>query len=114
MQAVPPCWRRGGRSHGVGTVSGVPLTGSAAVTIVAALLVAVGLVGVVLPVLPGLLLVVAGIAAWALPRNDVLAWTVLAVAVVVVTLGTVAKYLLPGTRMRAAGVPGRTLLTGAV
>jgi uncharacterized protein YqgC (DUF456 family) len=92
----------------------VPLTGSAAVTIVAALLVAVGLVGVVVPVLPGLLLVVAGIAAWALPRNDVLAWTVLAVAVVVVTLGTVAKYLLPGTRMRSAGVPGRTLLAGGV
>jgi uncharacterized protein YqgC (DUF456 family) len=92
----------------------VPLTGSAALTVVAALMVAVGLVGVVVPVLPGLLLVVVGIAVWALPRSDALAWTVLAVAVVIVTLGTVAKYLLPGARMRAAGVPARTLVAGGV
>ncbi len=92
----------------------MPLTGSVALTVAAAVLVAVGLVGVVVPVLPGLLLVVCGIAVWALPRSDALAWTVLAIAIVVVTLGTVAKYLLPGARMRAAGVPGRTLLAGAV
>jgi uncharacterized protein YqgC (DUF456 family) len=83
-------------------------------TLLAGLLVAVGLVGVVVPVLPGLLLVVAGIGLWAVPRNDALGWTVLGVAVAIVLLGTVAKYLLPGARMRAAGVPGRTLLAGAV
>jgi uncharacterized protein YqgC (DUF456 family) len=92
----------------------MPLTGSVALTIVAALLVVVGLVGVVVPVLPGLVLVLAGIALWAVPHDDVVGWTVLAVAVGIVALGTVAKYLLPGARMRAAGVPGRTLLIGAV
>jgi hypothetical protein len=92
----------------------VPLTGGAALTVVSAVLVAVGLVGVVLPALPGLLLVVGGIGLWAVPRNDAVGWTVLAVAVAIVALGTVAKYLLPGARLRAAGVPGRTLLAGGV
>ena len=82
--------------------------------VVAGLLVAVGLIGTVLTVLPGLLLVLAGIAVWAVPRNDVVGWTVLAAAVGVVLLGSVAKYLLPGRALKAAGVPGRSLLAGAV
>jgi uncharacterized protein YqgC (DUF456 family) len=83
-------------------------------TLVAALLVAVGIVGIVLPVLPGLVLVVAGVAVWAVPRGDAVAWTVLGVVVAIVVLGSVAKYLLPGRRLRDSGVPGRTLAAGAV
>lgn len=83
-------------------------------TLLAGLLVAVGLVGVVVPVLPGLLLVVAGIAVWAVPRHDAVGWTVLGVALGVVVVGTVAKYLLPGAKVRAAGVPSRTLFAGGV
>lgn len=82
--------------------------------LVAAVLIVVGLVGVVVPVLPGLVLVLAGVAVWAVPRGDALGWTVLGVAAAVVVLGSVAKYLLPGRRLRDAGVPGRTLATGAV
>ena len=82
--------------------------------VVAGVLVAVGLIGTVLTVLPGLLLVVAGIAVWAVPRNDVVGWTVLAAAVGVALLGSVAKYLLPGRALKAAGVPGRSLVAGAV
>lgn len=83
-------------------------------TVLAGLVVAAGLVGVVVPVVPGLLLVVAGIAVWAVPRNDAAGWTALGVAVAIAVLGTVAKYALPGARMRAAGVPGRTLVAGGV
>jgi uncharacterized protein YqgC (DUF456 family) len=92
----------------------VPLTGSVAITVVAALLVLVGLVGILVPVLPGPVLVVAGIAVWAVPRNDAVGWTVLGVAVALVVAGSVLKYLLPGRRMRDAGVPGRTLLAGGL
>ena len=91
----------------------MPLTGSVALTVVAALLVAVGLVGVVVPALPGLVLVLAGIGLWAVPRGDAVGWTVLGVAAALVAAGTVLKYLLPGARIRAAGVPGRTLVAGA-
>lgn len=83
-------------------------------TLIAAVLVVVGLVGVVVPVLPGLLLVLAGIAVWAVPRGDAAGWTVLGIAVAVVVLGSVAKYLVPGRRLRDAGVPGRTLLLGGL
>ena len=81
-------------------------------TVLAAALILAGLVGVVVPVLPGLLLVAVGVGVWAVPRHDALGWAVLAAAVAIVVLGTVAKYLLPGARMRAAGVPVRTLVAG--
>lgn len=82
-------------------------------TVLAAVLVAVGIVGIVLPVLPGLVLVVAGVAVWAVPRGDAVAWTVLGVVVAIVVLGSVAKYLLPGRQLRDSGVPGRTIAAGA-
>ena len=83
-------------------------------TLVAGLLVAIGIVGIVLPVLPGLVLVLAGIAVWAVPRGDAVGWTALGVAAAIVVLGSVAKYLVPGRRMRESGVPGRTIAVGAV
>lgn len=83
-------------------------------TVIAGLLVAVGVVGVLVPVLPGLALVLAGIAVWAVPRNDAVGWTVLGVAVLIVALGSIAKYLVPGRRLREAGVPTRTLALGGL
>lgn len=83
-------------------------------TLVAAVLVVGGIVGVLVPVLPGLLLTLAGIAVWAVPRNDVLGWTVLGIATAIVVVGTVAKYLLPGRKLRTSGVPGRTIALGGV
>jgi uncharacterized protein YqgC (DUF456 family) len=83
-------------------------------TVLAAVLIVVGIVGVLVPVLPGLLLVLAGIAVWAVPRNDAVGWTVLGLAVLVVAAGTVVKYLLPGRRLREAGVPMRTMAFGGV
>jgi len=92
----------------------VPLTGSVAVTVVAGLLIVIGLCGVVVPVLPGPLLVLVGIGVWALERSDLLGWTTLALAAAILATGTVVKYLLPGARMRAAGVPTRVLAAGGV
>lgn len=83
-------------------------------TVIAAVLVAVGIVGILLPVLPGLILVLAGIAVWAVTRGDVVAWVVLGVAVAIVAVGSVVKYLLPGQRLRDSGVPMGTIAAGAV
>ncbi|MEU6697450.1 DUF456 domain-containing protein [Pseudonocardia sp. NPDC046786] len=82
--------------------------------VLAGLMIAVGLAGIVLPVLPGPLLIVGGVAVWAVPRGDAVGWWVLGIAVVVTVLGQVAKYLLPGRRLKASGVPTRTLLAGLV
>lgn len=78
------------------------------------MIILVGLVGVLVPVLPGLLLVLAGIAIWAFERQDAVGWAVLAVAAAAVAAGSVAKYLLPGRRLRAGGVPWTTLALGGM
>jgi uncharacterized protein YqgC (DUF456 family) len=83
-------------------------------TVIAALLIVAGIVGIVVPVLPGLILVLAGVAVWAIPRGDAVGWTVLGIATAIVVLGSVAKYLLPGRQLRDSGVPGRTIAAGAV
>jgi uncharacterized protein YqgC (DUF456 family) len=83
-------------------------------TLVAGVLVVVGLIGIVLPMLPGPILVVAGIAVWAVPRHDRVGWIVLGLAVGLTLLGAVAKYLLPGRKLRAAGVPWWSLGAGVV
>jgi uncharacterized protein YqgC (DUF456 family) len=73
----------------------------------------VGLVGIVIPVLPGLVLVVAGVLLWATEQQSAFGWTVLGLAVVLAAAGMVVEYLVPGRRMRAAGVRTSTLLAGA-
>jgi uncharacterized protein YqgC (DUF456 family) len=83
-------------------------------TVLAAVLVVVGIVGIALPILPGLVLVVAGVGVWAVGRADVVAWTVLGIVVAIVLVGSVVKYLVPGRRLRDSGVPGRTIAAGAV
>jgi uncharacterized protein YqgC (DUF456 family) len=83
-------------------------------TLVAAVLIAFGLIGVLLPILPGLLLVWAGIAVWAFKESSGTGWTVLAVATVVLAIGLVTKYLVPGRRLREAGVPWITLGLGLI
>lgn len=90
------------------------LRGVAVETLIAAVLIVVGIAGVLLPVLPGLALIVAGVAVWAVPRGDALGWSVLGLAAGIVVVGSIAKYLLPGRRMRDSGVPGRTIAAGAL
>lgn len=83
-------------------------------TILAAVLVLAGVVGVVVPVLPGLLLVWAGVAVWAFDRGGAWGWGTLAAVTVLLAAGTAVKYLVPGRRLKRDGVPGRTLAAGAV
>ena len=81
-------------------------------TALAGLIMLIGLVGVVVPFLPGLALVWGGVLLWALLQQDGLGWAVLGVATALLVVGTVAKYLLPGRRLREAGVPWSTMVMG--
>jgi uncharacterized protein YqgC (DUF456 family) len=74
----------------------------------------VGLIGVVVPVLPGLLLSWGAVVVWALVERTVVAWVVLAAATALVAVSQVAKYVIPGRRMREAGVPRRSIVIGAL
>lgn len=82
--------------------------------ILVAVVIAVGLVGVVVPMLPGSLLVGSAILVWAVVRNDGGAWATFAVAAALLVAGTVTKYLFPGRRLQRAGVPNSTLLLGGI
>ena len=77
-------------------------------------MIVVGLVGIVVPVLPGLLLVWGGVAVWAAATHTATAWVVLAVATLVAAGGSVVKYLLPGRRLKESGVPWTTIGLGTL
>lgn len=82
--------------------------------ILVALAIAVGIVGIVVPLLPGTLLVFGAIAVWAVIENNVAGWVTLGVVVVLLGASTLIKYLWPMRRMRAADVRTLSLVAGAV
>ena len=82
--------------------------------IVVGLAIATGIVGVVVPVLPGALLAWAAIAVWALVDGGAIAWAVLAVATLAIGGAQVVKVLVPGRRLRDAGVPRQSIVAGLV
>jgi uncharacterized protein YqgC (DUF456 family) len=85
-----------------------------ATELVVAVLLVVGLAGVIVPVLPGLLLILGGLLLWAIDLNTSTGWLVLAVAVTFLAVGTVVKYVIPGRRLKTAGVPRSTLVIGGL
>jgi uncharacterized protein YqgC (DUF456 family) len=88
--------------------------GSESLTLVAGIMILAGLVGVVVPVLPALPLVWGGVLVWALGQQDAVAWATLLAATVIALAGLIVKYMLPGRRLRASGVPTPSLLAGGV
>jgi uncharacterized protein len=83
-------------------------------TLVGLLMVA-GIVGVLLPVLPGLLLILAAGLWWTIADGGGAArWTVFAVLVALFAVGTVVKYVLPARSAAARGAPFATLAVGAL
>jgi uncharacterized protein YqgC (DUF456 family) len=72
-----------------------------------------GLVGVLLPVLPGLLLIWAAGLWWTIADGGgPVRWAVLAVLTALLVVGTATKYVLPARRASARGAPLTTLLAG--
>lgn len=82
--------------------------------VLVALAIAVGLIGIIVPLLPGTLLVYAAIAVWAVLEHRPAAWVVLGIVTVVIGASLLIKYLWPVRRMRAAEVSGLSLAAGAV
>lgn len=81
------------------------------------IVIAVGLIGIVVPLLPGILLVYAAILVWAVlesSAHSVTPWVTLGVVTVLIGATTLIKYMWPMKRMRAADVGTLTLLAGAV
>ncbi len=97
-------------------VIAVNLTDTAgSVTLISGIAVLAGILGVVLPIVPGLLLSWAGVLFWTLfAHAGSVRWAVFAVATVFAAAGTVVKYLWPGQRLKSTGVPTSSLLAGGL
>lgn len=81
--------------------------------VVCGLLVVVGLFGIVVPVLPGTILVALGIGIWATEDGSAEAWTTLLIAGLLLVVGAVVKYAVPGRQLKTA-VPTSTLVVGGL
>lgn len=80
--------------------------------LVAAVIV-VGLIGIVIPILPGTLLIASALFVWALVVGG-WAWSVFAAAVLALVVGEVIKYLVAGKSLRTDGIPNRTVVIGGL
>lgn len=78
-----------------------------------ALAIAVGLAGILVPILPGSVLILGGILVWAIDVRGPTAWAVFAVAAVILVVGGVVKFLVPNRRLKSVGVPSSTQWVGA-
>ena len=79
------------------------------------LVMAAGLVGILLPVIPGLLLIWAAGLWWTIADGGGPArWTVLGVLTILLAVGTAAKYVLPARSATARGAPVTSLVAGAL
>jgi uncharacterized protein YqgC (DUF456 family) len=85
------------------------------VTALCGVAIVVGILGVMVPVLPGLVLCWAGVLVWAIfADRGPGRWVVLALATAIALLGTVVKYAWPGRHLKRSGVPNTSLLAGGV
>ncbi|MGH3678654.1 MAG: DUF456 domain-containing protein [Mycobacterium sp.] len=82
--------------------------------VLVALAIAVGLIGIVVPVLPGILLVYAAVVVWAVVEHNAVSWVTLGIVTALLAATTLIKYMWPVQRMRRADVRTKTLLAGAV
>lgn len=82
--------------------------------VLVAIAIAVGLVGVVVPFLPGAFLVLGAILVWAVVEQSTTAWVAFGIAAVITVVAQVLKYAVPGRQLRAHGIPTLTLTWGAV
>ncbi len=73
----------------------------------------IGIVGTVVPVLPGTLLCGAAILVWGIVEGGHAWWFTIG-ALIIITIGVVLKYAIPGKRMKASGVPWWVMFVGAV
>jgi uncharacterized protein YqgC (DUF456 family) len=82
--------------------------------VVVGLVILVGLLGIIVPILPGVILIFGAIAVWAFVEGGATAWTVFAVGTAFLVLSGIIKYTWPGRKMKDAGVSNRALFFGAV
>ncbi|MBO1750569.1 DUF456 domain-containing protein [Actinotalea sp. BY-33] len=83
-------------------------------TVLVGVAVLVGLVGIVLPVLPGSPTIAVAVLVWAISVGTTGGWVVLGVVLVLLALGWSTTYVLTGRRVHQAGVPRRSIVVAGI
>jgi hypothetical protein len=83
------------------------------VELLVALAIAVGLAGILVPILPGSILILGGVLFWAVDVGGATAWAVFGAVAAILVVGGVVKYLVPNRNLKAVGVPSSTQWVGA-
>lgn len=89
-------------------------TFDAIVTAVAGLLLVVGVLGTIFPILPGSLLVIITLVAWAWLVGTTVSWTAGLIGVVLAVIGMSASLVLTGRKMRRERIPNGPVVVGVV
>ncbi|AMB41923.1 DUF456 domain-containing protein [Arthrobacter sp. TES] len=85
------------------------------VTILCGLAIAVGVAGVIIPILPGSILIGVSLLAWAIWGGaGTLGWVIFAIGMVFVVAGMAASAVLTGRKLMQHGIPNRSVLAGVV
>jgi uncharacterized protein len=82
--------------------------------ILVGLVMLVGLIGVFVPVFPGLILIVGAALVWAAERSGPVAWGVFAVIAVFGVAGLITSTVVPARRASASGAPAWVVISGCV
>ena len=91
------------------------MTTNTIVTIIAAVLIALSVVGVLVPLVPGPVLGWAGVLIWALfADGGEIKWVVFSVVTAIALVGVVVKFAVPTRNLHRTGVPARSIVVGAV
>ena len=83
-------------------------------TVIVGVVILIGVIGAVVQIWPSAPLIGGAILVWAWMTGTRAAWSILAITVVVLVLGTVLKYVIPARGMNKAGIPQSTLVWGAL
>jgi uncharacterized protein len=84
------------------------------ITLIAGLAIAVGVVGTVVPLIPGPMLIAIAVVVWATVVQTTGGWLVVAAVVTLLALGQLLKYLTAGRTMLGSGVPRSSLVIAGV
>lgn len=83
-------------------------------TIVCGLAIAVGAAGIIIPVLPGSILIGISLLVWALVQGSTLGWIIFGVGVIFVAAGMASSAVLTSRVMKERSIPGRSVVIGLI
>lgn len=79
-------------------------------TLLCGLAVVIGILGTIIPVLPGSLLIAIAVLIWAIIVQTTAGWVVLVIVLALLGIGQLTQYLTAGKRMVGSGVPKKNLI----